>query len=108
MRPVVVLVAAHVCSMLGFATFAALLPQLRDAWSLSNAQAGTVSGMFFVGYVASVSVWTALTDRTDGRRVYGAGSVVAAAGSAGFALFARGFVSAICFQVLLGIGIGGT
>ena len=94
--------------MLGFATFAALLPQLRDAWSLTNAQAGTVGGMFFVGYVASVSVWTTLTDRGDGRKIYAAGSVAAAAGSAGFALFARGFVSAICFQALLGIGIGGT
>jgi MFS family permease len=108
MRPVVILVAAHVCSMLGFATFAALLPQLRDAWSLSNAQAGTVGGMFFVGYVASVSIWTALTDRGDGRQVYATGSLVAAAGSAGFALFARGFASAMSFQVLLGIGIGGT
>jgi MFS family permease len=108
MRPVLILVVAHVCSMLGFATFAALLPQLRDAWSLTNAEAGTVGGMFFVGYVASVSVWTALTDRVDGRKIYAAGSVVAAAGSAGFALFARGFVSAICFQALLGVGIGGT
>ena len=42
MRPVAILVAAHICSMLGFATFAALLPQLRDVWSLTNAQAGTV------------------------------------------------------------------
>jgi MFS family permease len=108
MRPIVILVAAHVCSMLGFATFAALLPQLRDAWSLTNAQAGTVGGMFFVGYVASVSVWTTLTDRHDGRHIYGVASIVAAAGSAGFAFFARGFVSAMSFQALLGIGIGGT
>jgi MFS family permease len=108
MHPVTILVAAHVCSMLGFATFAALLPQLRDGWSLTNAQAGTVGGMFFAGYVVSVSWWTALTDRGDGRKVYAAGSLAAAAGSAGFAFFARGFASAICFQVLLGIGIGGT
>ena len=107
MRPVAILVVAHICSMLGFATFAALLPQLRDVWSLSNAQAGTVGGTFFVGYVASVSVWTTLTDRGDGRHIYGTGSVVAAAGSAGFAFFARGFWSAICFQALLGIGIAG-
>ena len=108
MHPVAILVAAHVCSMLGFANFAALPPQLRDGWSLNNAQAGTVGGMFFLGYVASVSSWTALTDRGDGRKVYAAGSLAAAAGSAGFALFARGFTSAICFQALLGIGIGGT
>src|SRR3954469_17905328 len=84
MNPVPILIAAHVFSMLGFATFAALLPQLRDAWALSNAQAGLIGGMFFGGYVASVSYWTALTDRGDGRKVYAAGSLIAAAGSAGF------------------------
>ncbi|MGE5046940.1 MAG: MFS transporter [Deltaproteobacteria bacterium] len=108
MNPIPILIAAHVFSMLGFATFAALLPQLRDAWSLSNAQAGVVGGMFFVGYVASVSYWTALTDRGDGRKVYAAGSLLAAAGSAGFGWLASGFASALFFQVLLGVGIAGT
>jgi MFS family permease len=108
MGPVLVLIASHVCSMLGFATYAALLPQLRDAWALTNAQAGIVSGMFFGGYVASVSYWTAATDRTDGRKVYVAGALVAAAGSAGFGFLARGFASALFFQALLGAGIAGT
>lgn len=108
MNPVPILIAAHVFSMLGFATFAALLPQLRDAWSLSNAQAGVVGGMFFVGYVASVSYWTALTDRGDGRKVYAAGSLLAAAGSAGFGWLAGGFAAALFFQALLGVGIAGT
>ena len=108
MNPVPILVGAHICSMLGFATFAALLPQLRDAWGLSNAQAGIVGGMFFAGYVAAVSSWTALTDRTDARRVYAAASLVAAAGSAGFAALARGFASASFFQAVLGVGIAGT
>ena len=108
MSPIAILVAAHICSMLGFATFAALLPQLRDQWSLSNALAGIVGGMFFGGYVASVSSWTALTDRGDGRKVYATGALFAAAGSAGFGWLARGFASAIVFQVLLGVGIAGT
>src|SRR5947207_4867379 len=108
MRTVPILIAAHVCSMLGFSTFAALLPQLRDEWSLSNAQAGIVGGVFFGGYIASVSYWTALTDRGDGRRVYGVGSFVAAAASAGFGWLARGFASALLFQTLLGVGIAGT
>ena len=108
MAPVPILIAAHICSMLGFATFAALLPQLRDAWSLSNAEAGIVGGMFFAGYIASVSYWTALTDRGDGRKIYAAGSAIAAAGSAGFAWFAHGLASGIFFQALLGVGIAGT
>ena len=94
--------------MLGFSTYAALLPELRDAWSLSNSQAGIVGGMFFAGYVATVSLATALTDRLDGRHVYLAGGVVAAAGCAGFGLLADGFWSAVLFQVLLGAGIAAT
>src|SRR5256885_11803420 len=61
------ILAAHILSMLGFATFAALLPELRDLWRLSNVEAGVIGGMFFAGYIATVSYWTALTDRHDGR-----------------------------------------
>src|SRR3954462_877784 len=123
MRPVPVLIAAHVCSMLGYAIYAALLPQLRDGWGLSNAQAGIVGGMFFGGYVVTVSFWTGLTDRGGARPGYAAASLVAAggrprglaggepgggAGSAGFGWLAQGFFSASFFQALLGAGIAGT
>jgi len=94
--------------MLGFSTYAALLPELRDAWSLSNAQAGVVGGMFFAGYVATVSLSTALTDRLDARWVYLSGGLLAAAASAGFGLAAAGFWSAMLFQVVLGVGIAAT
>jgi MFS family permease len=94
--------------MLGFSTYAALLPELRDAWSLSNSQAGVVGGMFFAGYVATVSLSTALTDRIDARWVYLAGGALAAAGSAGFGLMASGFWSAVVFQLVLGVGIAAT
>jgi MFS family permease len=94
--------------MLGFSTYAALLPELRDAWALSNSQAGIVGGMFFAGYVATVSLSTALTDRIDGRWIYLAGGVLAAAAGAGFGLLANGFWSAALFQVILGVGIAGT
>jgi MFS family permease len=94
--------------MLGFSTYAALLPELRDLWQLSNSQAGIVGGLFFAGYIGTVSFWTALTDRIDGRRIYLAGSLLAAAGGAGFGLFAEGFASAVFFQVILGIGIAAT
>jgi MFS family permease len=104
----VVLIAAHILSMVGFATFAALLPELRDLWALSNAQAGMIGSAFFVGYAATVSYWTALTDRADGRRVYLAGCLLAAAGAAGFGLAANGLASAMFFQVLLGAGVAGT
>jgi len=94
--------------MLGFATYAALLPDLRDLWQLSNVQAGLVGSAFFAGYIATVSYWTALTDRTDGRRVYLAGSLLAVAGAAGFGIAAQGLWSAMLFQALLGAGVAGT
>ena len=94
--------------MLGFATYAALLPELRDAWGLSNAEAGVVGGMFFAGYVAAVSYSTALTDRVDGRKVYLAGGLVAAMASVAFGLFADGLAVAALCQALLGAGIAGT
>lgn len=105
LAPVYALLAAHIFSMLGFSTYAALLPQLRDAWGMSNSQAGIVGGMFFAGYVATVSLWTSLTDRVDARKIYVAGSAFTATASAGFGLLAHDFTSAVFFQVLLGIGV---
>lgn len=104
----VLLIVAHIFSMLGFSTYPALLPQLQGEWGLSNSQAGIIGSFFFVGYVGTVSSWTALTDRVDGRWVYAAGSLLALLGCAGFGLGAGGFASACAFQVLLGAGIAGT
>lgn len=94
--------------MLGFSTYAALLPELRDLWGLSNAQAGVIGGVFFTGYIATVSLWTSLTDRIDGRYVYVAGGVLATAGGSGFGFFADGFWSAAFFQLVLGAGMAAT
>ena len=42
--------------MVGVATWPALLPQLQAGWHINNTVAGTVSGAFFAGYMASVPV----------------------------------------------------
>lgn len=94
--------------MLGSQTYAALLPQLREEWGMSNAQAGVVGGMFFAGYIATVSYWTALTDRMDARKVYLAGGLLAALGGVGFGWGVSGFATAVLFQVMLGVGIAAT
>jgi MFS family permease len=100
--------AAHVASMVGFATYATLLPRLQGEWGMNNSQAGFISGMFFAGYMAAVPVLTSLTDRVDARRIYLASSIVAAAGLAGLALLAQGVTSAALLQLLAGSGIAGT
>jgi MFS family permease len=107
-RIVLLLCAAEVLSMSGFATFPALLPALRAEWGLSNSEAGLVSGTFFVGYMAAVPVLVGLTDRIDARRIYLLATGLAAVGCLGFALFAQGLVSALVCQALVGAGLAGT
>jgi len=99
---------AHVASLAGFSTYPALLPALREEWAMSGAESGLLSGLFFAGYMVAVPVLTSLTDRIDARRVYLASSIVAAAGSAGFGLFAQGPASGAAFQLLVGAGVAGT
>jgi MFS family permease len=100
--------AAHVASMAGFAAYPTLLPRLQEEWSLNNSQAGFISGAFFAGYMAAVPLLTSLTDRVDARRVYLVSSVVVGLALGGFALFAKGLVSAAVLQLFAGAGIAGT
>jgi len=106
-RLVALMCGAEILCMAGFATYPALLPMLRAGWGLSNAAAGLVGGILFFGYVGSVPVLTSLTDRIDARRIYLGSCLLAAGGSAFFALFANGFVGALIAQALFGIGFAG-
>jgi MFS family permease len=99
---------AHVASMLCYAIYPTLLPQLQREWGASNSAAGLISGMFFAGYMAAVPVLSGLTDRVDARRVYFFSSLLCAFGCLGFSLFAQGVWSAALFQGLTGAGIAGT
>jgi MFS family permease len=100
--------AAEVLTMLGFSTFAALLPFFKQAWRLSNTDAGWISAIFFAGYTLAVPVLVGLTDRVDPKRVYLLSAALAAAAGLGFAAFAEGFWSALLFRGLAGIGLAGT
>jgi len=100
-------VAEALC-MTGFATYTTLLPALQKEWSLSNSEAGLISGIFYLGYVTATPVLTSLTDRVDARRVYLLACALSLSGAAGFALFADGLLSALLFQFLIGAGLGGS
>ena len=106
-RLVALMCVAEILCMAGFATYPALLPVLRADWGLSNTASGFVGGILFFGYVVSVPVLTSLTDRIDAKRIYLIACLVAASGSAFFALFARGFVGALIAQALFGVGFAG-
>jgi MFS family permease len=94
--------------MLGFSSYAVSLVELQAFWQLTNTESGLVASAFFIGYMSLVSMWNALTDQHDPRRIYVLGSLMAAAGSLGFGLFASGFVSGFFWQFLLGAGVAAT
>jgi MFS family permease len=99
---------AEVLAMLGFGTFAALLPTLRGEWGLGHAAAGWIEGAFQAGYLAAVPVLVTLTDRVDARRVFSIAALVGGIASLGFALYADGLWSACALRALAGVGLAGT
>jgi MFS family permease len=107
-RLTLLMCAAEVLHMTGFAAYTTLLPVLQREWSLSNSEAGLISGIYYAGYIAATPVMTSLTDRVDARRVYLIACALALIGAAGFMLFADGLASALVFQFLIGAGLGGS
>jgi MFS family permease len=104
---VALLCLTSVLGMLGFSSFSALLPEFQRDWSLSNTEAGWISGIFYAGYVAAVPLLVGSTDRVDPRRIYLLSFLIAAAAALGYALFAQGFWSALGFRALAGVGLAG-
>lgn len=107
-RLTLLMCAAEVLHMTGFAAYTTLLPALQREWALSNSEAGLISGVYYAGYVAATPVLTSLTDRVDARRVYLIACALSIVGAAGFMLLAGGLASALVFQFLLGAGLGGS
>jgi MFS family permease len=107
-RLTLIMCAAETLSMTGFATYTTLLPQLQRQWALSNSEAGLIGGVFYAGYIVAVPLLTSLTDRVDARRVYFGACLLSVLGALGFTLFAQGLATALVFQFLIGMGLGGT
>ena len=97
-----------VLSTTGFANFVALIPEFSDLWSLSNSEAGWISGIYLVGYVIAVPILAGSTDRVDAKRIYLLSAVIGLISAFGFAYFAEGFWTAITFRFLYGIAMAGT
>ena len=105
------IVALCVCqafSQAATATYPALLPVFMAEWALSNTEAGWISGVFYVGYVAAVPFLVSLTDRRDARTIVVLSMAMSALSALGFALLAEGVWSASAWRALQGIGMAGT
>lgn len=107
LRLTVLLVLSCVVGLGGFGAFATALPTLMAEWRLGNAEAGWISGAYFIGYVGAVPVLVGLTDHIDSRKIYLVGCIAGTIGGLGFALLAEGFWSAVFFQVFAGAGLAG-
>ena len=107
-RGVVAMCAAQACAQIGAFSVAALLPTLIAAWSMSNTEAGWISGIYYAAYTLVVPFLSSLTDRVDPKRVYLGSVAVTAIAFVGFAWVATGFWSALAFRALMGAGWAGS
>lgn len=99
---------AQILAMIGFASFAALLPTFISEWRLTNAEAGWISGLYFAGYMGAVPVLVGITDRIDPRTIFVSSTALGALASIGFALFAEGLWTGAILRALAGAGLAGT
>lgn len=107
-RLTLLLCLAEALNMVGYSAVAALLPELRLAWALGNAEIGIVEGAFNVGYVAAVPILVTWTDRRDPRAIYLVATALGIVASLGLAFLARDLWSAAFFRGLAGIALAGT
>ncbi len=92
-------------SYMTVATFPSLIPTFQPLWGLSNTEAGTISGIYFLGELLSVIVASALMDKWDGRPLFLGGLLLGILAAAGFAL-SDGFSSASFWRFSQGFAIG--
>ena len=107
-RLIVALCAAEIVSMLGAATFPALLPTFLAEWDISKTDAGWLNGIYYAGYLAAVPVLVSLTDRAPPRKIFYLCMVLTVLANLGFALMTSGFWSAFVFRILAGVALAGT
>ena len=107
-RGVVAMCAAQAFAQIGAFSVAALIPALIPAWSLTNTEAGWISGIYYAAYTLVVPLLSSLTDRVDPKRIYLGSVALTAVAFAGFAWGATGFWSALAFRALMGAGWAGS
>ncbi len=107
-RFIVTVCTAQVLAQIGAYTLAALLPLMMQSWSLSNAEAGWITSVFYGGYTLAVPVLVSLTDRIDPRRVYCAGAAMLFCSHLVFALVADQFWWGMACRAIAGMGWAGT
>lgn len=99
--------SARVFTYLVFMAYAAVLPVLQREWEMSAAAAGSISSGFRIAYAVSLVIFSELADRLGARRVFLWSIFSSTAAALAFAIFARGYYSALLLYTLVGISMGG-
>lgn len=87
--------------------YSAVLPLLQQEWSLTGAQAGVILSVFQAGYVIAVVACGFLSDRIGSRKVFILSAIETSLAGLAFAIFAKGYFSAVVLRGLAGLGQGG-
>ncbi len=107
-RLVTIVCGAQILAQIGAYAWPALIPGRMAEWGIDNADAGWITGLFYLAYAVSVPILVTSTDRIDPKRIYLLGVALTIVGHLCFALFAEGFWTAAFARVLAGIGWAGT
>jgi MFS family permease len=100
--------ASRVFNGLVFMSYAAAIPVLQREWGMSAAEAGLIASGFQIGYAVSLVVCSSIADRISPKRLHLWSLFAAGVFSLIFAVFARGFTSALVLHTVVGISLGGT
>ena len=91
-----------------FVAYAAVLPLVREAWSLSARDAGLIQASFHLGYLSSLFIVGFVADRFGAKRAWLTTGVAAWASPLLFVAFADDLSSALWLHALTGLCQGGT
>lgn len=107
-RPRLIMTAALLLNLVGFANYAAVLPALRNATGFTETDAGIAGGVFFLAYAIGSPIFAGLTDTRDARKLFLIGGCMGIAGGLIFPLMSESLAALIAGRVLTGLGTAGT
>lgn len=93
--------------LLPFGSYVAVLPNIRQEWMLTNAQAGAIYSAYLLGFALASLVVVPLTDRWPAHRVFTLASVASVVTNLLFPLLAHDFWSGVLFRFLGGWALVG-